>query len=313
MEFVGTYPGMAGYNNGLSMATITGTSQQQQQPQRSVSSSHSQQQPVQPEGGFGNWNGTPSSTLSYTQSIQPAPVSDLRAHPGYRKNKIVVLSILWISSDFEVRILRLSMRIWINWNETNSAHSSPSATDLPWHKSDDWTAVPLPSTSPRVLVFHCLLWVGHASRGDIQSPLITPKRHSGRIRGSFGWESVLYWSSQQCTSDRTERESKARFRYNTLFFLVTRFWVAILLTRLIWLFVDYTLGREPNWNWKEKGTSGSVVSLTTASLYRVTIWIERQGVPLGMPCIKYIQVRISKYLISVSVTDRCSNRLQQHR
>jgi hypothetical protein len=36
--------------------------------------------------GYSNWNGGPSGTLNYTQTVVPAAVADGRSHPGYCKH-----------------------------------------------------------------------------------------------------------------------------------------------------------------------------------------------------------------------------------
>ncbi|CAG7687292.1 unnamed protein product, partial [Allacma fusca] len=43
----------------------------------------SQQDTTNNTNGFSSWNNVPSSTLNYTQNMQPGNVPDLRAHPGY--------------------------------------------------------------------------------------------------------------------------------------------------------------------------------------------------------------------------------------
>jgi hypothetical protein len=80
-----SYSGM-NYNNGMGGISSPGS-------QGSAGNSHQQTSAEADSNGYQNWNGSPSSTLSYTQTMQPPSVSDLRNHPGYCESYDVTLTL----------------------------------------------------------------------------------------------------------------------------------------------------------------------------------------------------------------------------
>ena len=72
------YSGM-NYNNGMNSGSSSGGGGQ------GSGTAHHQSSSETGSNGYSNWNGSPSSTLSYTETMQPPPVSDLRTHSGYCK------------------------------------------------------------------------------------------------------------------------------------------------------------------------------------------------------------------------------------
>ena len=63
------------------------------------------------------------------------------------------------------------------------------------------------------------------------------------------------------------------------------------------MFKDCILVKEFNWIYEEKEMFGYAACLITASSFRVTIWIAKQGELREMQSIRYILRPTSKFLI----------------
>ena len=90
---------------------------------------------------------------------------------------------------------------------------------------------------------------------------------------------------------RTDQSERARY-----YFKCTRF-QNIIFILLFFMFKDCILVKEFNWIYEEKEMFGYAACLTTASSFRVTIWIEKQGELREMQSIRYILRPTSKFLI----------------